>query len=253
MDKVIYAILSVKNDTEKLVEMLVSMKGVSDAGLFLVSVNEIAAVVSEFETNRNADRSDAIEYANVIETLSQKYTLLPVRFGSVMKSNEDIIRLLERNYQEIQHNFEKVDNKFEFGIKVFCDSEKIKDDLISKSEADTKKPEIPVSKNSNSIYREWVNEKLKVHRIEELMVTYIDSVIEEITTYLIRLKGISKFKKMVTATTVIDVVFLVDKTRKDELIQAVGNLQSQFLKLNFVLTGPWPPYNFVDFKVKYND
>jgi hypothetical protein len=253
MDKIIYSILSVKNDPEKLNDLIAGMKGVSGASLCIVSANDIVAVVSDIEKSRDASKSDALEYANAIETLSQQFTLLPVRFGSVMKSSGDIIKLLERNYQEIQRNLETVDNKYEFGIKVLCDSEKIKEELIAKSEAGNKTSQNADPKTTNSIYKEWVNEKLKVHRLEELMVTYVDSVIEEIKGYLTRLNGISKFKKMLTETTVIDVVFLVEKTQKDELIKAVGNLQSQYSKLNFFLTGPWPPYNFVDFKVKYTD
>jgi len=100
------------------------------------------------------------------------------------------------------------------------------------------------------VYRDWVNKKLKEHRLEELLISYVDSVIAEVTVQLDRLKAISKIKKMVTPTTIIDAVFLLDKALKDELIHAVGDLQNKYPLLNFIMTGPWPPYNFVDFTVK---
>jgi hypothetical protein len=45
-------------------------------------------------------------------------------------------------------------------------------------------------------------------------------------------------------------VFLLDKERKDALIHVIEELQNQYPGLNFVLTGPWPPYNFVESTIK---
>ena len=251
MDKMIYSILSVKRNHEKLNALLVGMKGISEVDLYVVSFDEITAVVSDIKrANLITDRSNAIEYAGVIENLAQQFTLLPMRYGSLMESTDLINKMLGRNYNEIQHNLLKVENKCEFGLKIFCDSEKLKAELRAKSEADTKTPAKPAPEIKNSVYRDWVNKKLKEHRLEELLLTYVDSVIAEITGYLARLNAVNKFKKMATETTIIDAVFLLDKERKDALIHAVGGLQNQYPGLNFVLTGPWPPYNFVEITIK---
>jgi hypothetical protein len=81
-------------------------------------------------------------------------------------------------------------------------------------------------------------------------MAYIDSVIAEITKLLGKMKAIYKFKKMTTEITIIDAVFLLEKDRKDTLIKGVEKLQNQYKALNFVLTGPWPPYNFVEITMK---
>ncbi|MCX6233318.1 MAG: GvpL/GvpF family gas vesicle protein [Bacteroidetes bacterium] len=251
MDKMIYAILSVKSNHEKLNTLLVDMKGITGAALYGVSFDEISAVVSDIKrADLIADKTNAIEYAGVIENLAQQFTLLPMQYGSLMESTDAIKKMLERNYNKIQHNLLKVENKVEFGLKVFCDSEKLKAELRAKSEADTKTPAQPAPEIKNSVYVDYVNKKLKEHRLEELLLTYVDSVIAEITEYLARLNAVNKFKKMATATTIIDAVFLLEKDKKGELIQAVEDLQDHYSGLNFVLTGPWPPYNFVDFTVK---
>jgi Gas vesicle synthesis protein GvpL/GvpF len=251
MEKMIYSILFAKSNTEKLKTLLAGMKGIADTDLYELSFGEITVVVSDVSrAGLIAGKSTAVEYAAVIETLSQQFTLLPMRFGSVMESNEAIIHMLERNYHDIQQNLLKVERKYEFGLKVFCDSEKLMAELREKSEASPLPSATPAPEIKNSESRNWVNKKLKEHRLEELLVSYIDSVIEDITGQLDRLKTISKIKKMVTPTTTIDGVFLLDKALKDELIHAVGDLQNKFPGLNFILTGPWPPYNFVDFTVK---
>jgi hypothetical protein len=251
MEKMIYSLLSLKKQPDKLHALLAETKGMAGADLFALSFDNIAAIVSDIGmTGLIAGKSTALEYAAVIETLSQHFTLLPMRFGSVMESNEAIIHMLEKNHPDIEQNLLKVENKYEFGLKVFCDSETLMAELREKSEAASKTQGTTVAEIKNSESRNWVNKKLKEHRLEELLVSYIDSVIEYIAGQLDRLKTISKIKKMVTPTTIIDGVFLLDKALKDELIHAVGDLQNKFPGLNFILTGPWPPYNFVDFTVK---
>jgi len=251
MENLIYALLSVKNKPGRLHSVLAGIKGIAGADLHQLSFHEITVVVSDMSrASLNAGKSTAIEYAGVIETLSQQFTLLPVRFGSLMESNEAIIHMLEKNYPDIQQNLLKVEKKYEFGLKVFCDSGKLMTELRTKSEGSFLPSATPAPENKNSVFRDWVNIKLKEHRQEELLVTLVDSVIADISGRLDRMKAISKIKKMVSPTTLIDGVFLLDKALKDELIHAVGDLQNKYPELNFIMTGPWPPYNFVDFTVK---
>jgi hypothetical protein len=251
MEKIIYSILSVKTNPEKLNALLVGMKGISGSDLSAVSFDEITAIVSEVKrADLIADRSNAIEYAEVIEKLAQQFTVLPMRYGSIMESADSINKMLERNYLEFQQNLQKIENKYEFGLKIFCDSEKLKSELMIKSEADSQTSEKPPTEIKNSVYKDYVDKKLKEHRLEELMLTYVDTVIAKITGCLDRLNTVNKFKKMATDTNIIDAVFLLDKGMKDALIQVTEDLKNQYPMLNFVLTGPWPPYNFVEITIK---
>jgi hypothetical protein len=251
MEKMIYALLSVKRTPEKLNSLLVGMKGISGEGLHAVFFKTISAVVSDInKADLIGDRYTAIEYAEVIDTLADHFTLLPMRFGSVMQSTVAIADMLERNYTEIQHNLQKVDNKCEFGLKVFCDPEKIRAEVIAKSGSGIVLSNKPAPETGNSVFRDYVNRKLAEHRLEESRLKNVESVIAEIILPLARLNSDNQFKKMVSPTTIIDAVFLLEKNKKGELIQAVEDLQSHFAGLNFVLTGPWPPYNFVDFAVR---
>lgn len=251
MQKMIYAILSEKNNPEKLNTILLGMKGLAGTVLYTVYFDEITAVVSDINrANLITDQSNAIAYASVIEKLVEQFSLLPMRYGSLMESRDSINKMLERNYPEFQQNLQKVENKYEFGLKIFCDSGKLKAELRAKSETDTKTPTKSVPGIKNSVYRNYVNKKLKEHRIEELVLIYVDSVIAEITGYLARLNAVNKFKKIVSETNIISAIFLLGKDKKDKLIQAVENLQNQYPGLTFVLTGPWPPYNFVEITIK---
>lgn len=227
------------------------MKDIAGKDLYAVSFNEITAVVSDInKVDITADKSSAIEYAGVIEMLAQHFTLLPMRFGSLMESTGAILKMLEKNYPDVQQNLQQVEDMLEFGLKVFCDSEKLRADLMEKSEIGTKTTVLSTPEVKNSVYRDWVNKKLKEHRLEELLLTHVDSVVAAITEHLSRMNAVCKFKKMLTETIIIDALFLLKKDMKTELMQAVGNLQKQYPGLNFVMTGPWPPYNFVEITIK---
>jgi hypothetical protein len=96
----------------------------------------------------------------------------------------------------------------------------------------------------------YVNKKLQAHRLEELLLGHVDSVIEVITEQLDLLSARCKFKKMLSETLIIDAVFLLELGKKDLLVHKIKALQTQYPGLNFVLTGPWPPYNFVEITIK---
>ena len=250
MEKLIYALVPVRSSGD-LEPLLLTMKGIAGADLYMISSGEIAAVAGDAcRAGMVADKAMALAYAEVIETLSQQVTLLPMRLGSWMETSGAVINMLERNHAEIQQNLLSVENRYEFGLRVFCEPEKLLAELKEKSETQADTRPLPVTEVKKSASMDWVNKKLKEHRLEELLVAYVDSVIADIRSELDRLKAVCRIKKMVTPATIIDGVFLLDKRLKDEVIQTAGDLQKRYPGLNIILTGPWAPYNFVDFKVK---
>lgn len=251
MKKLIYTIVSENEKPDKQNRFLAEMKGIAGADLFSVSYDRISAVVSDLgKYELIDDQLNVIEYAGVIEKLAQQFTLLPMRYGSILDSTELVHQMLERNYPEFLKNLQIVENKYEFGLKIFGNPPKLRAELSVEPEPEITKSAGPGAEIIDSVYREYVNKKLKEHRFEESLLAYIDSVIVEITVCFSRFNAVSKFKKMTTATAVINAVFLLDKVKKAELIQAVEDIQDQYPSLNFILTGPWPPYSFVDVKIK---
>lgn len=248
MHKIIYSLVLVKKNPKKLNRLLSGMHGISGADLSVIFFDEIAAVVSDIKNaNIITDKTNAVEYAKVIENLSQQFTLLPVRYGSIMESSELVQNMLKKNYSKFHENLEKVENKVEFGLKVFCDSKKIKEELVTKLELDL----VPksIQKHKTSIYTEYIDKKLKEHQLEKLLLEYVDTIIQDITSRLSKMNPIHKFKKMESESKIIDAVFLIKKSKQEDLITTVKDLQNKHTGLRLMLTGPWPPYNFVDITI----
>jgi hypothetical protein len=248
MGKIIYSLVLVKKDSEKFIKLLSSLKGILGVDLSVVFFGEIMAVVSDIKKKSTlSDKSNVVEYAKVIEILAQQFTVLPFQYGSIMESTEVVQNMLKKNYSKFHENLEKVENKVEFVLKVFCDSKKIKKELVTKLELDL----VPksIQKHKTSIYKEYIDKKLKEHQLEKLLLEYVDTIIQDITSRLSKMNPIHKFKKMESESKIIDAVFLIKKSKQEDLITTVKDLQNKHTGLRLMLTGPWPPYNFVDITI----
>jgi hypothetical protein len=251
MGKLIYALVSTKNDSESLNSSLADLKGIGGADLHSATFESISVVTSNLEGSLlTSDKSSALDFAAVIEKLGENFTLLPVRFGSLTDTDDSILKIIRVNYQDMLQNLIQVENRQEYGLRVFCEPEKLKDQMRNELSAESKaldkiSPDTPVSASMD-----WIRVKLNEHRMEEKMLKYVDNVVSEILTELDGLKVINKFTKMTTPSNIIDAVFLMEKSHKDALIKAIEKLQSRYKGLRFMLTGPWQPYSFVDIRIK---
>jgi len=246
----IYSIIKASEEHAQLIAVLSGMHGISNADFLAVSYDDITAVVCDVpKVGMVTDRSATMDYASVVDSLFKDFTLLPVRFGSVMESDDEIRKMLQKNYKEIKNNLLKVEGKLEFGLKVFCDTLKLQARFEDNSKAEINVAATTVSGQNNSIFKDYVNKKLIEYRIEESLLSYVNSLIQKISDCCTGIKAISKFKKMLSPTNIIDALFLIDKEMTNQLIRLVKDLKTRYPDLNFILTGPWPPYNFVDITI----
>lgn len=249
MKKIIYAILSTNQSLTEISDLVNGMKGIMDANLYVLSFNDISIAVSDFTPSKDiTNRELAIDFAGVIEALSQQVTLLPVRFGTFIKTDEIVHQLLVNHYDSFLRNLQKVENKCEFGLKVLCDSETFSTKISAQAAAVQVQPHEYFS--TDTVHTNYLLEKIKINKLEDSLFQYVDQLIEDISQYLTQINPDSKYKKMVTNSILLDAVFLVKKNKKDEFIQAIATFKQQHDDLQFLLTGSWPPYSFVDIVIE---
>ncbi|MCF8308429.1 MAG: GvpL/GvpF family gas vesicle protein [Bacteroidales bacterium] len=250
MDKMIYAIILTNNNPDKLTSFLTPMKGISEEILYSVSFKNVSAVIGDIKReDLKKTKPQIIKYADLIENMKQYYTLLPMQFGSIVDSAKTIKKKLEINYQEINQNLKKVKNKYEYGIKVFGNIEKLKEGFMPTTKSEFQKTLNSSSASKNSAYRNYVNKKFFKYKQDKVLANFIDSVIEEIKGYLAHFNSLHKFKTEISSRNIIDGVLLIEKDKENELIRIVKDMQNRYPKLTFILTGPWPPYNFIDINI----
>jgi hypothetical protein len=246
----IYAVVSATGTPEWLNEKLGRTRGVTGDPLSGILYGDIMAVVSDLKRPVSAERSVAIEYAGVIDALSKDLTLLPMRFGSVMDSMDAIEQMLHLNYDDFCENLKRVENKSEFGLKVFCDQEELRNSMAEIQRTAGRDVNGPPSEGSGSVYREYVNRKLREHRTEESMMTYLAEVVAEIRACLLKLETVTRFNKPRSEAVIVDAVILIERSGEGELVDVIRKMQKENSGYHYILTGPWPPYNFVEISIK---
>lgn len=252
MSKLIYAFVEANSSPAELGLLLKYMQSISGTTLAAIRANGVTAIVSDLNrTELVADKLSAIAYAGVIEELAKKFTVIPVRFPSFLGSSSEVEEMINRNLEGILDNFKKIENKSEFGLKIFCDKQVLIEMLRMKgNDRDGKSENSELKEGSPSVYRAWVDKKLKEFQLEEQVTVYVNSIVAVINDSMGSIQAGCKFRKMVSETLLLDAIFLLRKQHKTVLVEMVKSLEAQFGVLTFVLTGPWPAYSFVDFTVK---
>src|SRR5438270_11218814 len=98
--------------------------GADPADVHTVNYKDIAAVVSDTPIEvHDPTRENVLAHERVNETVMRKYTVIPMSFGTVFKTRDDIIELLRSAYEAFHDVLVKTQDKLEFGLKVLWDRE----------------------------------------------------------------------------------------------------------------------------------
>ena len=241
MQKIIYAFLDSRDNRDAISSMLSHISLEYGCNLELLSYNDISAVYSEkVENSLNSSKSDILNYASLIEKLFMLYTVLPVRYGSVIDSSYGIASLIKNNYEVFLKTINQVFSKDEYSIKVLL-QHNVNNILISDSE---QLNSIPDGIVGDTPVRNYLANKYALYLGEEVKRKNIDTYKILINNELQSLTNCFRFKNNPLPSIVIDLVLLLERSQKQALFDFVKKLQDLLYGHNILLTGPWPPYNF---------
>jgi hypothetical protein len=87
---------------------------------------ELAAVVSDTPLRiYDPTRENVLAHEFVNETVMREFTVIPMSFGTLFRTEDDIVELLKSTYQAFDDVLEKMKDKIEFGLKVLWDRERV--------------------------------------------------------------------------------------------------------------------------------
>src|SRR5213078_4764761 len=106
--------------------------GIGGAGemVYTVKYLDIAAVVSKTAVYIfDPTRENALAHEHVIETVMKSNTIIPMSFGTVFRTDDDIREVLKSIYPSLKDVLKQMANKLEFGLKVTWDRDQIIEEL----------------------------------------------------------------------------------------------------------------------------
>ena len=126
--------------------------GAEPAEVHTVHFRDIAAVVSNTPmVVQDPTRDNVLAHQRVNETVMQQHTVIPMSFGTVFKTDDDIMELLRSAYDAFIDVLNKMQDKFEFGLKVLWDRDQIIREIEEEDE-DIRRLKSEISSQKGSTY-----------------------------------------------------------------------------------------------------
>jgi hypothetical protein len=177
----------------------------------LVVVRELTAICGECEYGTLEPTPERVEhYTKVVSAFATRGPVLPAPVGIVFKSHEAVERWLELHYVAMSDALSFVDNRIVGRVHIW-------------------RPGGAEEREAGSDLAAVAAESLRV--VRRAAVTTVPLRVEKIT-------GI-----------VLSAAFLVEQELWDDFAKAVEEQAATAPHLRFELTGPWPPYDFVQMQL----
>lgn len=214
-----------------------------------VHFGELAAVVSDTPVRLyDATRENVLTHEFVNETVMREHTVVPMSFGTLFRTGDDVVELLRSTYATLDDVLEKVRDKVEFGLKVLWDRERVTAALErDDEEIRSLREEIGRSAHGSTYFARMQLGR----RMETALETAGNAYVREIHEALRPVAVASRSSRPIGDRMILNTAFLVERDREatfDAQVQAIADRYEDLLTIRY--TGPWPPYNFVNVRLK---
>jgi hypothetical protein len=217
--------------------------------VYTVHHQGLAAVVSNTPlVVYDPTRDNVFAHEQVNETVMRDFTVLPMAFGALFRTEDDIIELMRGTEDALRDVLNKMAGKVEYGLKVNWDRDRVIAEIEQENEEIRNLKEQITSRATGSTYFA----RMQLGRlVEQALSEQSDSYVREVYAALRDTAVASRANKPIGDKMIMNAAFLVERERETEFDRKVKEIAAKYEgKLSFKYTGPWPPYNFVHIRLK---
>lgn len=219
--------------------------------VYTIGFKGLAMVVSNCPLSQlEVNPDNVIAHQRVIEKVMEEYnSVLPVRFGTIATSSDEIINMLGRRGRDFSEQLNFVENKVEINVKgLWKNMELIFKEIDQNHSAIQEiKQEIFELKDQKKKEERIVDAgRLVQQALEDKKDEESQCVIQEFRNVVSDFKDNETNQDPVFMNT----AFMVSKGREKEfdfLMEDLGDKYNQ--RIDFICTGPLPVFNFIDLEV----
>jgi len=189
-------------------------------------------------------------HEKIIERVMSDTNVIPFKFATLFNTDDSLKAMLEQYGQEFKAILRKLANKQEWGLKIYCNPEKLKTGFLNSREKILK---IEDEIKSSSAGKGYFLKKKKEQLIERMLNDRINECGRESFELLKELSFEAHINRLLPKDVtekeddmVLNSAFLVDRDEVDDFQNMVDTLKVHYEVKGFLIdcTGPWPPYNF---------
>lgn len=215
-------------------------EGVGGGRVQVIENNGLAAVVSAApEADIPKDALTVIAYHKIIDTFHNRVGVIPLRFGTIVSHESEVKSLLQKHEERYKSLLRKLDGLVELTVRVIVNNNSVK--------AEPHDEHSLKGSSSSESGAAYLARRKAHHDAQERASERNNEVVER---YCAQLKGLFvNFKveisrSAVHTTGVLSVHFLLPRHSVEAFRKAYDRLKSDDCE-KLMLSGPWPPYNFV--------
>jgi Gas vesicle synthesis protein GvpL/GvpF len=220
--------------------------GTSSAPVRVVEGDAVAAVVSDVPASwRSARREDLATHDRILSGLIEHHTVVPMRFGVVMRSDGEVReRLLERHGAALATLLDQLDGRVQMSMKAYYADEALLREVLARH------PDL--KQRSDALDREPLTSsqpaRIALGRDVAAAVEEQRALDERaLTAPLADLAEDIRVDAPVSERQAVALQLLVPAKQRPRLDAAVERLvQEQGERFVFRYVGPLPPYSFAD-------
>lgn len=221
--------------------------GIGSDEVLTIGYEDLSMVVSNHPmTKFVVNRENLLAHEKVNEEVMKEFdSVLPVRFGTIASSADEIRNLLDRRYGEFKNALRDMDHKVELGVKgIWKDKDAIFKEIVKENKEIRKVKE----KIQNDTGRKNIHAKMEAGKmVERALQKKKEEEAEKIVDALRKTAFDYKLNKTIGDVMCMNAAFLVDKGREKEFDNIMDDLNNEYKnRIKFMYTGPLPVFNFVN-------
>jgi len=177
----------------------------------------------------------------VVERVMKKHTVLPVKFGTVLATSDEVEELLSRGRQQFVDTLGWIHDKVEVEVAATWDTEQVLREISAEPEITRARDVTASGPGQRSL-----EERIRLGQmVKASMDRRRDSYRERMISFLKPVAVDVQPNALVSDEMVMNVAFLVERANQEEFDSRVRQLNDLFHdQINFRIIGPLPPYSF---------
>lgn len=217
--------------------------------LALVPWRELAAV-----TGRAPDDGDhttiqaVVRHETIVEAVRLTASALPVRFGTVFGDATAVAAALAHRYEPLVADLDRVGDKVELSLTALWSAPASNDGTRDVAAASSQEEELSAGARYLYARAAELRRDEAIRERARVVAKKVDGILGARWGTLGRRVALVPMPEIAVRTT-----YLLDPATVGDFRMDFDDMRRRVREVRFVLTGPWPPYSFVNQKTMSNE
>ena len=215
-----------------------NLTGVQVKPVIFVEAHGLCAAVSELDVEEGAPPvAELLAYAQVVEALHRRQAVVPMRYGSFLNGIPAIRDVLKARQHQYETLLAELEGHVEMGIRI----------ILPEKECENLSLEGTILPNEKSAIngRAYLARRKVHYQMQEEMSqdrqAFVDRYIHSFSGLYAKHRT---EKDMNNGVVILSLYFLTPESAVNRFRETFGDMMAKGND-EALLTGPWPPYNFV--------